>query len=455
MAVEDPLDAFAPAALAAKLGRPVERVLIRTSLLEALLQPSDGQAPTDGQRNFAATDEGIGHDLDRLRDLASDEPVIRFVNAMIDRAVDLRASDIHVTRTSHGSRLRYRIDGVLRDMEPPPAGMHAAVISRVKIMSGLDIAERRLPQDGRTRVSFRGRELDLRVATMPHAHGEGVVLRLLDRTAVPLDLRTLGLSPHVVTPLSAALERPNGIVLVTGPTGSGKSTTLYAALRTIQGPSKNIVTVEDPIEHYLDGISQIQVSRQIGFDFANVLRAILRQDPDVIMIGEIRDRETAIVAVQAALTGHLVLATVHTNSAAGALPRLVDMGVEPFLLASCLRGVLSQRLVRTLCPQCRQPAAFRADDPMAAPGSIADAFEARGCAHCAQTGFKGRSAIAEFLPAADEIRDALLRGADAATIDAAGRRHGLIPLIEDGRDKVREGVTTTAELLRVSGDDGG
>jgi general secretion pathway protein E len=447
LAVEDPLDGFTPAAVAAKTGLAVETRLARAADLEAALKALEDEAPTP-----EAAEGALRDDLDRLRDLASDAPVVRFVNATIDRAVELGASDIHLSATVNGSRLRFRIDGTLREMEPPRASLHAAVISRIKIMAGLDIAERRLPQDGRIRVGSRGRELDLRVATVAHAHGEGVVLRLLDRSAVPLDFASLGLSPHVVAALKTALAAPYGLVVVTGPTGSGKTTTLYAALTGLRGPERNIVTVEDPIEYHLDGINQIQVARRIGLDFAHALRSVLRQDPDVIMVGEIRDRETAVVATQAALTGHFVLATVHTNTAAGALPRLVDMGVEPFLLASTVRGAMAQRLVRRLCPHCRQPSTSAATILASfAGGGPATAWEAVGCGACDGTGYKGRVAIAEFLPMSDKIRAKLLAGADEAGVAEIGRAEGLVEMTADGIAKVRDGTTTIAEVIRVAG----
>ena len=454
LAVEDPLDRFTPAAVAARTGLMVEVRVARPADLEAALQrlavveTAEGAAGAAAPGNAAA----LRDDLDRLRDLASDAPVVRFVNAVIERAVELGASDIHLSATAAGSRLRLRVDGILRDLEPPPPDLHAAVISRVKIMSGLDIAERRLPQDGRIRVGARGRELDLRVATMPHAHGEGVVLRLLDRAAVPLVFAPLGLSPHVVAALEAALAVPHGLVVVTGPTGSGKTTTLYAALRRLTGPERNIVTVEDPVEFHLEGINQIQVSRRIGLDFAHALRAVLRQDPDVIMVGEIRDRETASVATQAALTGHLVLATVHTNTAAGALPRLVDMGVEPFLLASTVQGAMAQRLVRRLCPDCRRPSAFAATllGEAAAAGE-AVAYEAVGCERCNGTGYRGRVAIAEFLPMTDGLRARLMAGADEASIAALARAEGMVDLRSDGLAKARAGATSLSEVFRVAG----
>jgi general secretion pathway protein E len=470
LAVEDPLDAFTPAAVAARTGRTVERRLVRPADLDHAFERlglTGDAAPGDatGAGGIALED-----DLARLRDLAGDAPVVRFVTALIDRAVELGASDIHLTATETGSRLRFRVDGLLVEQPPPPTGLHAGILSRVKIMAGLDIAERRLPQDGRIRTSARGRPIDLRVATMPHAVGEGVVLRILDRTAVALDFGVLGLSAHVVEPLTAALRLPHGLVLVTGPTGSGKTTTLYAALSGLRGAERNIVTVEDPVEYHLDGISQIQVSRTIGLDFARALRAVLRQDPDVIMVGEIRDRETAVVATQAALTGHLVIATVHTNTAAGALPRLADMGVEPFLLASTVRGAMAQRLVRRLCPHCRTPSETAAlllrgleDRQRGSRSEITDhgpalasrpVYEPAGCPACGGTGYRGRIAVGEYLAVSDAVRAGILAGRDEAALAALAKADGMTDLLADGLAKVAAGLTSVSEVLRVAGSGG-
>ena len=452
LAVEDPLDSFTPAAVAARTGLAVELRLIRAGDLDAWLKglPDDTlQAATP-----AASDEAVSLDVERLRDRASDAPVVRLVNALIDHAIETKASDIHLTATRVGSRLRYRIDGILRDAEPPPAGLHASVVSRIKIMAGLDIAERRLPQDGRIRVSARGQEIDLRVATMPHAHGEGAVLRVLDRSAVALEFEALGLSAPVVASLRRALAAPHGLILVTGPTGSGKTTTLYAALKELTGPSRNIVTVEDPIEHHLDGVNQIQVARKVGLDFAGALRAVLRQDPDVVMVGEIRDRETVAVAIQAALTGHLVLATVHTNTAVGALPRLVDMGAEPYLVASTVRGALAQRLVRRLCPDCAAPTPLDTALARAVGMPCPESVPVRrpvGCVACGGTGFKGRVAISEFMTLSQPVRDRLLAGDDEYALSNVAAADGMIELRQDGFEKVLAGEISLDELVRVTG----
>jgi general secretion pathway protein E len=351
LAVADPLDRFIPAAVAAATGRSVRvEVAIPIELEAALnrLYPDEDAAPPPDA-------EGpLEEDAERLRDLASEAPVIRLVNQILTVAVETRASDIHIEPFEDRLRVRYRYDGVLQEADQPPRTLAAAITSRIKIMARLDIAERRMPQDGRIRLAVRGHEVDFRVSTIPSLHGETVVLRILDRSSVVFDFGRLGLSPAVIGKLTDALELPNGIVLVTGPTGSGKTTTLYTGLLALNAVTRKVVTVEDPIEYQLAGINQVQVHNQIGLSFARMLRSILRQDPDVIMVGEIRDGETAQIAVQAALTGHLVLSTLHTNSAAAAVTRLRDMGVEDYLLTAVLRGIMAQRLLRRLCPDCRR-----------------------------------------------------------------------------------------------------
>ncbi len=354
LAVADPLDPFTLSAVAVATGRRVRpEVAVPIELEAALNRLYPEGDPADGG---AEGDAPLEDDAERLKDLASEAPVIRLVNLLITRAVETLASDIHIEPFEDRLRVRYRYDGVLHEAEAPPRHLAAAITSRIKIMARLDIAERRMPQDGRIKMAVRGQDVDFRVSTIPSLHGETVVLRILDRTAVAFDYGRLGLSPAVIRNLGSALELPNGIVLVTGPTGSGKTTTLYTGLLALNSISRKIVTVEDPIEYQLQGINQIQVRGQIGLTFANLLRSILRQDPDVIMVGEIRDGETAQIAVQAALTGHLVLSTLHTNSAAAAVTRLRDMGLEDYLLTAVLRGIMAQRLVRRLCPECRQTA---------------------------------------------------------------------------------------------------
>ena len=378
-------------------------------------------------------DEDVGH----LKDLAAEAPIIRLVNLLITRAVEVRASDIHIEPFENEVKVRYRIDGVLHEVESAPKRLEKAMISRLKIMARLNIAERRLPQDGRIRLKAAEREIDLRVSTVPILHGESLVMRILDKESTVIDLPSLGFFPETLYAFKEIIKKPNGILLVTGPTGSGKTTTLYGALATINAPGKKIITVEDPIEYQIKGVNQIQVRPQIGLNFAGTLRHIVRQDPDVIMIGEIRDLETAGIAIQSSLTGHLVFSTLHTNDAAGAITRLLDMGVEAFLLSSTVRGILAQRLVRVVCPACGQP-------------RPAESVPGTGCSACAYTGYRGRLGIFELLVVNDAIRRLILANADAAEIRSAARAHGMATLLEDGRRKVGSGITTLAEVLRVT-----
>ncbi len=413
---------------------------------------ADTPADPDGEVEFVSEDE---EDVDHLRDLASEAPVIRLVNLVINRAVEQRASDIHIEPFEQELKIRYRIDGVLHDVETPPRRLQAAIVSRVKIMAKLNIAERRLPQDGRIKLRIMGREIDLRVSTLPTLYGESVVMRILDRSGIVLDLAQLGFEPDTLGPFNQLIVRPYGMVLVTGPTGSGKTTTLYAALEKINSPEKKIITIEDPVEYQLNGVNQIHVRSQIGLSFANGLRSIVRQDPDVIMVGEIRDAETAEIAIQAALTGHLVFSTLHTNDAAGAVARLLEMGVEDYLLASSLLGVLAQRLVRRVCANCRVPAdpgvETLSDLATKDTRSHGTVYEARGCEECAGTGYRGRCGIYELLVVGDQVRDLILKRASADMIKQEAVRRGMRTLREDGWLKVRqEGVTTVAELLRVT-----
>ena len=371
LAMADPLDGFTRNAIAAALGRPVAVAVAVPIELEAALERlyaelGEGSDAEEMLDEMVADTEPAEEDAERLKDLASEAPVIRLVNQLIARAVETHASDVHLEPFPDRLRIRYRYDGVLHEVEPPPARLQAAVISRIKIMARLDIAERRLPQDGRIKLTVRGHEIDFRVSSIPSLHGEKVVLRILDRTAVEFDYAKLGLPADIRQGIERALDLPNGMVLVTGPTGSGKTTTLYTGLLKLNTVARNVVTVEDPIEYQLTGINQIQVKPQIGLNFASLLRSILRQDPDVIMIGEIRDLETVQIAVQAALTGHLVLSTIHTNSAAATMTRLRDMGLEDYLMTATLKAVLAQRLVRRLCPMCKTP------DP--APSALIERF---------------------------------------------------------------------------------
>ena len=366
--------------------------------------------------------------LDDLVNLANEAPVVRLVNLLLLEALERRASDVHLERYADAFRTRYRIDGVLHDAPAPPLHLAAALVSRLKIMADLDIAERRIPQDGRIRLRLQDRMVDVRVSIVPTLSGESVVLRLLDKEQGRISLTELGMPADILTAFRSAISRPNGMVLATGPTGSGKTTTLYAAVDLIRTGREKILTVEDPVEYELQGVPQVPVNEKVGVTFASALRALLRQDPDVVMVGEIRDAETAEIAVQAALTGHLVLSTLHTNDAAGALTRLLDLGVPPFLLSSTVAAVLAQRLVRRICPDCR----------------------GAGCDVCAQTGYRGRVGIYELLVVSDNIRDAIGKGASAGDIAAVARREGMRSLREQGEELVRAGVTSADEVLRVT-----
>ena len=394
---------------------------------------------------------GALEDIEHLKDMASEAPVIRLVNLILQRAVEQRASDIHIEPFENQLKVRYRIDGVLHDAEAPPASSSAAVISRVKIMARLDIAERRLPQDGRIMLRIQGKALDLRVSTVPTSFGESVVMRLLDRQTVQFDFPSLGFDGPRLAAFLDLLARPHGILLVTGPTGSGKTTTLYTALSQLNTAERKIITVEDPVEYQLEGINQIQVKPAIGLDFAGALRAIVRQDPDVIMIGEIRDLETCRIAVQSSLTGHLVLSTLHTNSAAASITRLLDMGVESYLIASTVSGILAQRLVRRLDPATR--VAFQAPAELIKEHGLDRLTEQRPIL-LYRGDYHGRSAVTELLVMNDELRGLLMGHADAASLEHAARRAGLRTLYEDGLRQALAGVTSLEEVLRVTrGDD--
>ncbi|MBF0488956.1 MAG: type II secretion system ATPase GspE [Nitrospirae bacterium] len=392
-------------------------------------------------------------DIDHLKGLASEAPIIKLVNLLISRAVQARASDIHIEPFENELKVRYRIDGVLKEVESTPKKLQPAIISRVKIMAKLNIAERRLPQDGRIKLKIALKEIDMRVSTVPTLYGESIVMRILDKESIVIDLMQLGFPQNILDGFNSLITKPHGIILVTGPTGSGKTTTLYGALDKINSPEKKIITVEDPIEYHLNGINQIQVKQQIGLNFASALRHIVRQDPDIIMIGEIRDVETAEIAIQSALTGHLVFSTLHTNDAPSAITRLIDMGVEAFLLTSTLRGVLAQRLVRIVCDVCKV-----IDNDAASPDELAliglsrdvVLYKGTGCEQCAGTGFYSRKGIFEFLVVDDELKKAILKSTDSTELRQIARRRGMNTLIESGAEKVRAGQTTIAEVLRVT-----
>ncbi len=394
-------------------------------------------------------------DIEHLRDMASEVPVIRLVNNLIARAVERGASDIHLEPFEKDFRVRYRLDGVLHAVDAPPRNLQAAVLSRVKLMARLNIAEHRLPQDGRIQLKILGREVDLRVSTLPTLYGESIVMRLLDRSGSDrYDLGRLGFTQYMKQRMEHFTSLPYGIFLVTGPTGSGKSTTLYSALKGINTRDRKIITIEDPVEYQMDGINQIHVNPQIGLTFAAGLRHIVRQDPDVIMVGEIRDRETADIAIRAALTGHLVFSTLHTNDAPSAITRLTDMGIENYLLTSSLVAVLAQRLVRIVCSECRRQervsGAWLRSAGIQAANEECSVFRATGCEACAHTGYRGRSGIFELMELNDEIRKLILANADAVTLSHAARSNGMKTLQEDGLEKVLAGITTPEELLRVT-----
>ncbi len=458
----DPQDAYPAEAVALATGRAVRpRVGLRAEIAD-LIERYYGA----GRSALGAIIEDVGDemasggdedDVEHLRDLASEAPVIRLVNLLIQRAVEARASDIHIEPFENRLKVRYRVDGVLEEAESPPANLTAAVISRIKIMAKLNIAERRLPQDGRIMLRVQGRELDLRVSTVPTAHGESVVMRLLDRETVVFDFHRLGFTDAFLPQFLKVLEQPHGILLVTGPTGSGKTTTLYTAMSRLNQPDVKIITVEDPVEYQVEGINQIQAKPQIGLDFAHALRSIVRQDPDIIMIGEMRDLETCRIAIQSALTGHLVLSTLHTNNAAGGITRLLDMGVEGYLLTSTINGILAQRLVRRLEPT-------HAERYEASPEEIEQfglrRLQPEGVIHLwrpkpsalTPTGYLGRTTIMEFLVVNDRLRRMVLQHAGMNELERAAREDGMRTMYEDGLLKAMQGVTTLEEVLRVCED---
>ncbi|HET9035605.1 MAG TPA: type II secretion system ATPase GspE, partial [Myxococcaceae bacterium] len=408
--------------------------------------------------------QSLAHELEEPQDLldTDDEaPIIRLVNSLLFRAAKERASDIHIEPMERELLVRFRIDGVLQEIIKPPKRYQNSIVSRVKVMGQLNIAEKRLPQDGRIRIKLAGRDIDIRLSTIPCTFGERIVMRLLDKTTTLLDFQDVGMGADTMHAMDQVIRRSHGIILVTGPTGSGKTTTLYAALSRINTPDLNILTVEDPVEYQIRGISQMAINPKIGLTFAAGLRSFLRQDPDVIMVGEIRDRETAEIAIQASLTGHLVFSTVHTNDAASAITRLVDMGVEPFLVASSLMALMAQRLVRRVCHQCREayrPTAEELKEVGLTPEGVARAgnptiYRAKGCDACAGTGYRGRTGSYELLMVDDDIRQLTLKNVDSSTIKRSGVQKGMLTLLDDGARKVLAGETTLAEVLSVTQED--
>ncbi len=455
LAMAEPQDEFTRKGIAMRLGRRVEPVLAGATEIESLIErlyAVEREEPDSAESGWAGDDD---ENIEHLRDMASEAPVIRAVNQIINNAVEQGASDIHIEPFEDELIVRYRIDGMLHEQDAPPRRMTAAIISRIKIMGRLNIAERRLPQDGRIQLRAHGKEIDLRVSTVPTLYGESVVMRILDRESIHFDLETMGFSDEVLARFRETLALPHGILLVTGPTGSGKTTTLYAALNELNAPHRKIITVEDPVEYQLSGINQIQVSVKAGLNFASALRAIVRQDPDVIMLGEMRDLETARTAIQSALTGHTVLSTLHTNDAPSAVTRLIDMGVEDYLISSTVNGVLAQRLVRKLCPHCREsyqpPAGLVAELRLRElAGGEALLWRADGCGECNHTGYRGRTVIHEFLRIDDAIRDRIMAQADAGQLAQLARARGMRTMAEDGLSKALRGVTSLEEVMRVT-----
>lgn len=454
----DPEDQFVIDALKLATGKAIIPKVGLLSEIDAALeiQYGEGRSQMDRIVDDLKFDDAAEEDLEHLKDLASEAPVIKMVNLIMQRAIEMRASDIHIEPFEQTLKVRLRIDGVLQDINAPPVKSTAAVISRIKIMAKLNIAERRLPQDGRIKVQMLGKELDLRVSTIPTMYGESVVIRLLDKESTVFDFESLGFSGNHLYQFVDVLAQPHGIILITGPTGSGKSTSLYAALKLLNTSERKIITVEDPVEYQLEGINQIQAKPQIGLTFASALRSIVRQDPDVIMIGEMRDLETAKIAVQSALTGHLVLSTLHTNDAAGGITRLLDMGLEEYLLTSTVNGILAQRLVRKLCPECKE-------SYVASPLVVEDRHLRRfvpegdvvlykpvGCPACGGLGYRGRLAIIEFLPMTDPIRKLIMAHEEAGAIQKLAIEQGMTTMSDDGLRKAIEGITTLEEVMRVT-----
>ena len=468
--IGDPSTQDALSAFYRLFSEPIEPVVIpEQPLIDAINKVFDRRAAASqvideiDEEQVVDVDAGLNDiDIDII-DTDDEAPIIRLVNAILSDAIKDRASDIHIEPFEREISIRFRVDGVLKDAfaTPPPKRFHAPVASRIKVMAGLDIAEKRIPQDGRIKLKVAGKEIDIRLSTLPTAHGERLVMRILDKTSVLRDLSDIGMGDQVLVNINELITRSYGIILVTGPTGSGKTTSLYASLSKINSPTRNIITVEDPVEYQIGGISQTQVNSKVGLTFAAGLRSILRQDPDVVMIGEIRDRETAEIAIQASLTGHLVFSTLHTNDSAGAVTRLVDMGVEPFLISSSVIGMMAQRLVRTLCSACKEPV-VPTDLELSQLGYTRERFlaessgvvyQGRGCPECRGDGYRGRTGIYELLVVDDEIRGLIMGNVDSNTIKKRAIKKGMLTLRDDGTRKVFAGETSIAEVLRVTQDD--
>ena len=459
IAMVTPQDPFTMDALEMATGKVIRPLLGLPSEIKSNIErlyANEGKE-TAGEMDFEITsNDNDLDDIEHLKDMASEAPVIRLVNQIMTGAMSNRASDIHVEPFEEHLTIRYRIDGVMQEQDSPAPQLTPAIISRIKLMARLNIAERRLPQDGRIQLRAQGKEIDMRVSTVPTMYGESIVMRILDKKSIKLDLETLGFSDENFQKIQDQLKQPHGVLLVTGPTGSGKTTTLYSALSQLNTTETKILTVEDPVEYELEGINQIQANPKIGLTFSDALRSIVRQDPDVIMIGEMRDAETARIAIQSALTGHLVLSTIHTNDAGSGVTRLLDMGVEDYLLTSSVNGILAQRLVRRLCPQCRssKPATPEIIEELELrkyqPEGDLKVWQANGCPACSNTGYKGRSAVHEVLVMDDDIRRLVLKHADGGAIQEQAVKAGMTTLYEDGIKKALEGVTTLEEVLRVA-----
>ena len=458
VAAMDPLDPYPFQALKLATGKTLQISIGQLAEIDAALeiQYGEGKSQMDKLVDNLSVEEAGNEDLEHLKDLASEAPIIKMVNFILQKAIESRASDVHIEPFEQSLKVRLRIDGVLQDIDAPPVASTAAVLSRIKIMAKLNIAERRLPQDGRIKLQMIGKELDLRVSTIPTLYGESVVIRLLDKENAVLDFAALGFTGKQAQQFKDVLALPHGIILITGPTGSGKSTSLYAALKVLNTSERKIITVEDPVEYQMEGINQIQAKPQIGLTFAMALRSIVRQDPDVIMIGEMRDLETARIAVQSALTGHLVLSTLHTNDAASGITRLQDMGLEEYLLSSTINGILAQRLVRKLCPHCKQ--SYPASETVIAemqlrrwqPEGEIILAKTGGCGVCNGIGYKGRVAIIEFLGMTDAIRKQIMKHEEAYVIHQQAVQDGMQTMYEDGIVKALQGLTTLEEVLRVT-----
>lgn len=467
LAMVDPLDVLALDDIRLITGFDIQPVIATESSIMRTISREFGTTELaeveDTVKDIAAADfgpleidEGKEEEIsvDKLKEMVDEAPIVKVVNLIISQAINDKASDIHIEPEAKRVRVRYRVDGVLHDVMSPPKHIQAPMVSRVKIMANMDIAERRVPQDGKIHLRHEGKEFDLRVSSLPVIHGEKIVMRILDKSSILLGLDKLGFYPEVQKNFEDVVIKPYGMLLVTGPTGSGKSTTLYACLNKLNSGVENIITVEDPVEYQLPGVNQVQVNEKAGLTFANALRCFLRQDPDKIMVGEIRDLETAKIAVEAALTGHLVLSTLHTNDAAGAVTRLIEMGIEPFLVASSVIGVLAQRLTRVICPNCKEsftppPEAIKKFGITSYGDAEVTFYRGVGCDHCKHTGYKGRLGIFEFLPMTDRVRGLVLRNSSTSDIRQSGIGEGMKTLQDDGIRKVLEGITSIDECLRV------